>query len=98
MAIEHSGESLHLTVTDGVEPELSSYDGTLVADSFAVTGPSYSYAAVSPGDTDTVVTDHVSGHFSEDGRALTGEEAQVHRFATGEVITFYYDWRATRID
>ena len=99
MAIEHSGESLHLTVTDRVEPESSSYDGTLVAASFAVTGPSYSYCTSSiPCETETVVTDHVSGHFSEDGRTLTGEEAQAHRFSTGEVITFNYEWHATRID
>ena len=99
MAIERSNDSVRLTVTDNVEPEPWYYDGTVAADAFAVTGPSYSYSS-KPGDAqlDVVSDDHVSGHFSEDGRTVTGEEAAAFRYASGEVITFHYEWRATLVN
>jgi hypothetical protein len=98
MTIEHSGESVRLTLT--VEPsEPWYYDGATAGDAFAATAPSYSVASMT-GDPqfDFVSDDHVSGHFSEDGRTLTGEEAAAYRYTSGEVLTFYYEWRATRID
>jgi hypothetical protein len=39
---------------------------------------------------------HVSGHFSADGRSLTGEEEVVFRLESGDTITRRWDWHATR--
>jgi hypothetical protein len=90
--IQRSGGSIQVLT------EHDHYVGTVAADEFS--------AADSDSDRGTWqcgaallgfrTGGHVSGHFSADGRSLTGEEGVVFQLESGETITRRWDWRATR--
>lgn len=108
MAIERSGESIHLVVSDVGDPTYCAeapdercdryeYEGTVVADVLTAAVKSLSGATFCGGSRfDFRAEHHVSGRFSGDGRALTAEQVQSLQLSSGETLSLHYDWSATR--
>jgi hypothetical protein len=96
MAIERSGESIHLSVFDADDPSdrLGDYEGTVVEDVLTVAIKSLS--GTNPVCGQGRAESHVSGRFSGDGRALTAEDVKSLQFSSGETLRAYYDWSAAR--
>lgn len=92
LVIQRSGESIHL-LTDH-----NHYVGTVVAKEFSATENDDSGATWQCGGARLHfrTEGHVSGRFSRDGRALTGEEVALFRLESGETIRRQWSWSATR--
>jgi hypothetical protein len=95
LTIERSGEPIHLSVSDLDDPSArwAEYEGTVVegvltAALKSVTGTACGGQGRTGG--------HVSGRFSGDGRALTGEQVYSFQLSSGDTRSSYYDWSATR--
>jgi hypothetical protein len=97
LAIERSGESVHLVVFDSGNPsDRYQYDGTIVGGLLTVPPKSFSSAGWCGGRVEFTGENSVLGRFSEDGHALTAQEVDSLRLSTGEIVTLHYDWRATQ--
>ena len=96
MAIERSGESIHLSVSEADDPSdrLGDYDGTVVED--VLTGAIKSVSGTNPVCGQGRAESHVSGRFSTDDRALTAEDVKSLQFSSGETLRAYYEWSAAR--
>ena len=92
LVIQRFGESIHLRT------DHNHYVGTVVADGFSATDNDDSGATWQCGEAQLHyrTEGRVSGRFSGDGRALTGEEVALFRLESGETITRHWAWSATR--
>ena len=68
------------------------YVGTVAADALSA----HSAPAQDPTFCGGVGQGGLFGRFSGDGHALTAEETYSIRFPSGETLSFYYEWNATR--
>ena len=81
--------------TDGIE-----YVGSLSGQDFSVAGRfnngnPFSLGCASGGGVGVVLTGHVSGRFSDDGRSISGEEVLSYLVVTtGEQVDVRYRWDA----
>lgn len=92
LVIERSGESIHFFT------EHDHYIGGVVGDEFSATetedpGGMWECGAAR---LRFRFEGRVSGHFSPDGRSLTGEEVAVFRLESGETISRRWAWIAAR--
>jgi hypothetical protein len=90
VAIQRSGESIDVIT------EHDHYIGTVVADAYFATDSDVGSWLCGAARFSFRTEGHVSGHFSADGRSLTGEEGVVFRLESGETITRRWIWTATR--
>ena len=100
MAIQRSGESIRVLISDTSNfSDPWSYDGAVVAEAFSVTGPGFTGFLVC-GETHFPYSaqDSITGHFSADGRTMTGEEVDSYRLTLGGTLIYRFEWNATRID
>jgi hypothetical protein len=88
--IQRSGESIDVIT------EHDHYVGTVVADAYSATDSDVGTWQCGAVRFNFRSEGHVSGHFSADGRSLTGEEGVVFRLESGETITRRWEWHATR--
>jgi hypothetical protein len=98
--IVHRGEAMRLLVywdpTDGIE-----YVGSLSGQDFSAAGGfnrgnSFSIGCASGGQLEVILTGHVSGRFSNDGRSIAAEEVVSYLVVrTGEQVDVRYRWAAT---
>ena len=90
--IRRAGESIELS-TDHTH-----YVGTVIADEFAATDSDEFGGTWQCGEAKLRFTSRgrVAGRFSDDGRALSAEEVGLFRLESGETVTRYWQWRATR--
>ena len=90
IVIQRSGESIDVIT------EHDHYVGTVVADAYSATDSDVGTWQCGAVRFSFRTEGHVSGHFSADGRSLTGEEGVVFRLESGETITRRWEWRASR--
>ena len=90
IVIQRSGESIDVIT------EHDHYVGTVVADAYSATDSDVGTWQCGAVRFSFRAEGHVSGHFSADGRSLTGEEGVVFRLESGETITRRSEWRASR--
>jgi hypothetical protein len=95
--ILRSGESIEVSTGQGDD-----YVGTIAGDDFSAS-ESYDESQLTwlcgeRGQFHYRVEEYVSGHFSADGRALTGEQVALSRLETGETITQRWGWSAKQIE
>jgi hypothetical protein len=100
---------MKITQSDGsikLEPSyhVMDYTGTYVGSEFSATGdvPLEGSLYVTPCPEGPVVqlagTSALSGHFSADGRLLTATEVNTYPLASGETVTYKWEWQATRLN
>jgi hypothetical protein len=90
VVIQRSGESIDVIT------EHDHYKGTVVADAYFATDSDVGTWQCGAVRLSFRTEGHVSGHFSTDGRSLTGEEGVVFWLESGETITRRWEWRASR--
>ena len=90
IAIQRSGDSIQVIT------EHDRYVGDVMADAFSATDSDTGTWQCGAARVNFSTEGHVSGHFSADGRSLTGEEGVVFRLESGDTITRRWDWSATR--
>jgi hypothetical protein len=95
IAIERSGESIHLSVSDADDPSdrLGEYDGTVVDGVLTAAIPSTTGRTSCGGG---LAEGHLSGRFSGNGGALTAEDVRSIQISPEETIYAHYDWSAAR--
>jgi hypothetical protein len=98
MAIQRSGESIHIVVSDPDDPSIRlEYDGTVGFDVFTAAAKNPLGGRVCGGsEVSTGAEGHVSGHFSESGHALAAQEVGSAQLTSGETLVSYRDWIATQ--
>ena len=79
-----------------VVTEHDQYVGAVLADEYSATDSDAGTWQCGAARLSFRTEGHVSGRFSTDGRALTGEEGVVFRLESGETITRRWDWKGTR--
>jgi hypothetical protein len=98
MVLQLSPGAIRLFVSDASTPtDRWQYDGTTLADQFSAALPGSSgYWLCGSARFDYRSEDHILGRFSQDGRALTGEEVDSYQLTTGETLSLHYEWNAIR--
>jgi len=78
------------------------YVGTLAGDDFVASQsyaePQVTWLCGERGRFHYRVEEYLSGHFSGDGRAFTGELVALNRLETGETVTQRWGWSARQIE
>ena len=98
MAVERSGESIHIVISDPDESnERIEYVGTVVSNTLTATSKNSTEGRVCGGSRVAVGAERLlSGHFSPDGHALAAEEVVSSQLRSGETLTFHFDLTATQ--
>jgi hypothetical protein len=96
MAIQRSGESIHLTYDVRNFPLLDvNHAGTVVAQEVVATSEGWTGAFACGGVRyEFRFEANVAGRFSADGGALTGKEVWAYRLTSGETVKMNFDWSA----
>jgi hypothetical protein len=98
MTVERSGESIHLGISLLDDPSAHiEFNGTVVSGVLNATATNSLQGRVCGGARVSLGAElHVSGHFSEDGHALTAREVASSQLSTGEALVFHSDWNAAQ--
>ena len=103
MAVERSGESIHLVIYEPDDPtDRFDYKGTVVADVLTVlrnfTGFTRSgwCGGERGGRVEFRTQQEIVGRFSSDGHTLTAREVVSSEHSSGGTFIFQYDWSATQ--
>jgi hypothetical protein len=96
MAVERSGESIHLVLSDPDNPnDRIDYNGTVVSDVLTAASKNFTEGRVCGGSRVAVAAErYVSGRFSREGHALTAQEIISTQLSSGEILVFHFDWSA----
>jgi len=100
LVIVRAGESITLHVyLDGDPSDHSSFTGTIRGNEFSAVAPTQSGRTRCDGTPLPFSSEgRASGHFSVDGRTLTGEHTTTAHLGSGETSTSSYEWNATLQD
>ena len=100
MKVTQSAGSIKLESSSFV----TDYTGTFVGSEFSSTGddPLEASLYVTPCPEGPVAqlagTSALSGYSSADGRLLTATEVNTYPLASGETVTYRWEWQATRLN
>ena len=103
MAVERSGESIHLVVYEADDPsDRFDYQGTAVAGVLTILSSftGFTRSGWCGGERGGQVAFRtkleISGRFSSDGHTLTAREVVSSEHSSGGTFIFRYDWNATQ--
>lgn len=96
MAIQRSGESIHLVYDVRDFPFVDvNHAGKVVADEVVATSEGWTGAHGCGGVRyEFRFEANMVGRFSADGGALTGKEVWSYRLTSGETVRMHFDWSA----
>jgi hypothetical protein len=98
MSVERSGDSIHLDISPLDDPDVHiKFDGTVVSGVLTATARNPLQGRVCSGSRVSLGAEfQVSGHFSEGGHALVGQEVRSSQLSSGDTLVFHFDWTATQ--
>jgi hypothetical protein len=98
MSVGRSGESIRLDLSPLDDPDVHiEFDGTVTAGVLTAAARNPLHGRVCGGSrTSLGVELHLSGRFSDDGRALVAQEVRSSQLTSGETLVLHFDWSAVQ--